>query len=279
MNHRERILPHSDERTPTPGRPSLLSTDQQVEADRNRILSELDGNSGMAGGNSRARRTSNYWIVAIVAVLSLGVGGGVLLGHEGEKQVVLAKTEPLAGPGLMSPPESVDLAYPNYEMGEASPATVLEDMPLVSTPPAALVEEVVTVAAPVPMVESRDAAHVQLVDVSKPVAKRPAKAPLAKNAKKSKAQLAGALPSKKRAEVEPAVVSQGDKDVALLAALVTHSKATQTKRNGGIAAKLKECRASATAKAVAQCRARVCSGSARGEPECKAKAAKIKSGS
>lgn len=282
MNYRERILQHSDERTPTPGRPSLLSSDQQVEADRNRILSELDGVSGSA--NSRARRTSNAWIVAIVAVLTLGVGGAVWLADDSDKQIVVAKSDPLAVPDAMRPPETVDLATPNYEMGESSTAAVLEDMPLVATPPSPPLEPMVLASAPppVPMVVAGDTPPPAAVaaPARAPAATPPAKVTAARAAKKARPQAPAAAPSpKKKAEAEAAAVPQGDKDVALLAALVTHSKSTQTRRNGALAARLKQCKASATVRAAAQCRAKVCAGSARGERECRAGAAKSRPGS
>ena len=75
---------------------------------------------------------------------------------------------------------------------------------------------------------------------------------------------------KKKAVAHPRAVAQTDSDVALLAALVAHSKATQPKRPSGIRAKLLQCKTLGSVAEAEQCRARLCAGSARNSSECKA---------
>jgi hypothetical protein len=76
--------------------------------------------------------------------------------------------------------------------------------------------------------------------------------------------------AKKKPLAHPKAVVQPDSDVALLAALVAHSKATQPKRPTGIGAKLLQCKTLGSVAEAEQCRARLCSGSAKNDSECKA---------
>ena len=74
-------MQHSDERPPTSGRPSLLSLDQQAEADRHRILSSLDNKPGQsAAPSAKSGKGVAVWIAAGVAVLALSAGAVMWLG-------------------------------------------------------------------------------------------------------------------------------------------------------------------------------------------------------
>ena len=89
----------------------------------------------------------------------------------------------------------------------------------------------------------------------------------APDAKVESTEPAEAKPTEaKKAEAKPVVPV--DNDVALLAALVAHSKATQPKTGTGVAAKLKQCKSLESVAEANQCRARICA-SAKGEPACK----------
>lgn len=105
----------------------------------------------------------------------------------------------------------------------------------------------------------------RMVDAGKPPAKRAAQKARQKDAEKHRLAVA---PSKKN-EIHPKASKQIDSDVALLAALVAHSKAYPEKiKPGSTAAKLKQCGKQSSANA-GKCRERVCSGSGKDDLECK----------
>ncbi len=106
----------------------------------------------------------------------------------------------------------------------------------------------------------------RMVEAAKPPVKLAAQKPKQKDTDKHRLAVA---PSKKK-EVHPkASSSQVDSDVALLAALVAHSKAYPEKiKPGSTAAKLKQCGKQSGANA-GKCRERVCNGSGKDDLECK----------
>lgn len=125
-------MQHSDERPTTSGRPSLLSSEQQAEADRHRILSRLDSEPGsVSAGAKKARKGTTAWLLAGVAVLAIGAGSMVWLSNEGEKEIILAGTAPLpstAAPAAALASEPVAAPAP-AEAEEVSTAAILEDVP------------------------------------------------------------------------------------------------------------------------------------------------------
>lgn len=130
-------MQHSDERPPTSGRPSLLSTEQQADADRNRILGTLDGKSGPAPEAMPGKRKYSLLAGALVAVVAIGAGSAVWLSGEGEKEIVLASSAPLpaapapAAPLASEPPPIDPVAQ------DVSTAAILQDMPSADANPAA----------------------------------------------------------------------------------------------------------------------------------------------
>lgn len=267
-------MQHSDERPTTSGRPSLLSAEQQAEADRHRILGGLDNKpAATTAGAEKARRGKMTWLVAGAAVLAMGAGSLVWLSSEGEKEIVLAGTAPL--PSSAAP--AVALASepaPHGAADEVSTAAILEDAPVIATttaPPAdkkAPVDELtMMLEQPHPVAPARVAAKPQAKKVV--VAKAaPAKAP-AKERSTAMASNVEPVIRKKPAVVAAKAQPRQDSDVALLAALVAHAKAVQPKKSGP-AAKLQQCKTLASVSEAEQCRARLCAASAKNESECKA---------
>lgn len=286
-------MQHSDERPPTSGRPSLLSLDQQAEADRHRILSGLESKpASTTAGGEKSRKGMLGLVVAGAVVLALGAGAGLWLVSEGEKEIVMAGTAPL--PATPAPPVALATEPPVVRgtADDVSAAAILEDAPLVATPPqptpdkkqaddelTRMFEQGTPAAKPAAPQETQQAAEsVKPKPVAtasarpakpvRPVAKAAPKKPVVKArpeasnvAPRPRAVPAGA---KKKAEARAVPV---DNDVALLAALVAHSKATQPKSTGA-AAKLRQCKSLDSVAEANQCRARVCAG-AKNEPECK----------
>ena len=275
-------MQHSDDRPTTSGRPSLLSTEQQAEADRHRILSGLDAKpAGTTAGAAKARRGKFAWVAVGAAVLALGAGSMAWLTAEGEKEIVLAGTAPV--PSEAAP--AVALAEPPMvgpKVEEVSTATILDDTPMVASepPPAKPAksgpDELTKLLDPqgAPVVVAKPAPAPVRIAAKPPVKKVVlAKAPT-KAVEKPRVQMAEMAMNvqpvlkKKPAPAKKAVV-QTDTDVALLAALVAHSKAKEPKR-GTPGAKLQQCKTLGSVAEAEQCRARLCAGTAKKESECKA---------
>ena len=274
-------MQHSDDRPTTSGRPSLLSSEQQAEANRHRILSGLDAKpTGTTAGAGKARRSKFTWVFVGAAVLALGAGSIVWLTAEGEKEIVLAGTAPL--PSTAAPAVALAAEPPTAspQPEEVSTATILDDTPMVATPapPAKAAtggpDELTKLLEPggAPLVMDKPAAAPVRVAQKAPV-KRPVVA--AKAAPKPRVQQTEMAMNvqpvlKKKPAVQtkkPAV--QTDTDVALLAALVAHSKAKEPKRSTP-AAKLQQCKALGSVAEAEQCRARLCASTAKKEAQCKA---------
>lgn len=301
-------MQHSDERPPTSGRPSLLSTEQQADADRNRILGTLVGMSGPAPEAMPGKRKYSLLAGALVAVVAIGAGSAVWLSGEGEKEIVLASSAPLpAAPApaapLASEPPPIDPAPQ-----DVSTAAILQDMPSADARPAAapadaapaatdalkpaddlasLLERPAGTAAAAPAlaaVVAGKAAPAPAKPAPRPAAKpAPRKTVTAKAARpkagsasaakkpgqKSAAKTAvAAAPARKKTEARP-TAQQQDTDVTLLAALVAHSKATTPKKAVTPAEKLRQCKTLASVSEADQCRARLCASSAKHEAQCK----------
>ena len=275
-------MQHSDERPTTSGRPSLLSSEQQAEADRHRILGGLDSkHASTSAGAQRARKSTTAWLLAGAAVLAIGAGSMVWLSSEGEKEIILAGTAPLpstAAPAAALASEPVTAPAP-VEADEVSTAAILEDAPVVAKPsPVAAKNQPVDELTK--FLEPKAAPPVRVA--AKPAPKKPvvvakaapAKAALAKPAAKARPQPTAMASNvepviKKKPVVQPKAVVRQDSDVALLAALVAHSKASQPKKSTP-ATKLEQCKTLGSVEKAEQCRARLCAASAKNESECKA---------
>ncbi len=249
----------SDEPFPTPGRPSLLSLDQQAEADRHRILAELDEEEADLKTGPRGMFR---WIAIGGVVAALSMVGGVLLSGEEDKPIVPAVVA--ASPAMQEPAVNATAHRgPGAEVNEGRAAPLLDDEPIMAAPASTpvlplLLDTPTLVAAPVK--------HAVAPERVKPArAIKTAKATPRKKVPKSKPKALKQPRTSGNKQVTVNVPTPGDTEVALLAALVTHSKATQAKN--GVAAKLKQCKS--LVRAVQRtCRMRVCA-AVKGAPECK----------
>ena len=269
-------MQHSDERPTSSGRPSLLSSDQQAEADRHRILSGLDSKpDGTSAGAQKARRGKVTWIAAGVAVLAIGAGSAAWLSGEGEKEIVLAGSAPLPS---MAAPAAALASQPRAatpEADEVSTAAILEDTPSIASKAVPAGAKKAPVDELSKMLEPHPAAPVHVAAKAAPKkAVVLAKAAPPKVAAKAHADMTMTMNVepvlKKKPALHPKEVVQTDSDVALLAALVAHSKASPPKRAAGFAAKLQQCKTLPSVAEAEQCRARLCAGSAKTDGECKA---------
>ncbi len=222
------------------------------------------------------------WIAAGAVMVVLSAGAAMWLMSEGEKEIVLAGSAPLPA----SPAPAVALAT------EAPPVRGTADD--VST---AAILDAGAKPAPVPEKKQADDELTRMFEqgkasapsevkaaaappprpapprVVKPrqVAKAPVKKPVAEVSSPGASNVAPrprVVATKKKPEAPAKAAAPVDSDVALLAALVAHSKATQPKGSSGVGAKLKQCKSHGSVAEANQCRARVCA-SARNEPECK----------
>jgi hypothetical protein len=264
-------LQHSDERPPTSGRPSLLSSEQQAEADRHRILGGFDSKPvGTTAGPEKVRKGKLKWIVAGATVVALGAVSMSWLASEGEKEIILAGTAPL--PSTAAPAA----ALASVDAEEVSTAAILEDTPVLATKAAAVADSKAPVDELSKLLEPQAAPRVAAkAPPKKPVvvAKAAPVKVVAKAAEKPQPMAMNLEPvvSKKKPVATPKAATNADSDVALLAALVAHSKATQApKRSSGPASKLQQCKTLATVAEAEQCRARLCATTAKNESECKA---------
>lgn len=271
-------MQHSDERPTTSGRPSLLSSEQQAEADRHRILGGLDSKpASTSAGARKARKGTTTWLVAGAAVLAIGAGSMVWLSSEGEKEIILAGTAPLpstAAPAAALASEPVVAPAP-VEADEVSTAAILEDAPVVAAKSSPVAAKKQPVDELTKLLEPKAAAPVHVA--AKPAPKKAlavAKAAPAKAAEKARPQPTAMASNvepvlKKKPVAQPKPAVRQDSDVALLAALVAHSKASQPKKSTP-AVKLQQCKTLASVAEAEQCRARLCAASAKNESECKA---------
>jgi hypothetical protein len=237
-----------------PARPSLLTQAQQAEADRNRILTTLEG--GNTGSPVRARRGSLALRggMGAVAALLLLLAAGVWLGQRGERAgddaAPLSLPAATAAPAAVAPPAvaSIHDEAPQQSLSEMldAGATATAATAAARNARAAHPDDVLSKALETP--SPPPAAVKPAVKAPRPAAKKPpVKGPAATPAR--------------RAE---------DSDVALLSALLAHAQAAPTpkKTASGLRTQLRQCAALERDAAVA-CRARACQGHAD-NAQCKA---------
>lgn len=206
-----------------------------------------------SAGTSRGGKYK--WFVVGAVVLALSAGAGAWLSSESEKAIVLASTAP--GPATDVPAA----ALPPAPMA-VSTAAILEEVPIIS-----------------PGEKSYGDDEIQLLSTgaqepgdsfAAPAGKKHfavKHAPVKMRTKMRPTQIAAA-PGKIRFGSGPKAVAP-DSDVALLAAMVEHSKAIQPKRSPA-AIKLGQCKTLRSVADAERCRARLCAGTAKYETECKA---------
>lgn len=249
----------NDERPPTPGRPSLHPSDQQADPDRLQVIGKSDGKDDIES-YPRSGFGKFAWTVTAALLLALAAAGVLWSGEGGEKQIVLAEVAPSAA----EPPMFTETDLAAAEADYASSVAVLEDDP---------------VSAPIPVPEEAKApAKVQDLKLLTP--KREARPAAAKvKSAKPKVTKAAVRPHKKPASkttarrkpetVRTVTAPPADNDVALLSALMAHSKATAPAAPVAPEMNFKQCKALKKASEVSRCIARLCSGSAKGNPQCR----------
>lgn len=238
-----------DDRRLASGRPSLLSTEQQAEADRNRILSKLDGKpEAKVASHGKAA-----WLAVGAAVVSLCAGAALWGAYDTPADVAqagAAPTEPVQAPVVTAAPAAAP-AEP-----EVSAAAILDEV--AGAAGTESLQDMLDAPAPAKPAEQDELtqllAAAPAAAVHAPATKTPPKPRAEKVAHKP-------APRKKNAAAPAKPVRQADSDVALLAALVAHSKAPQART-------LKQCKQLGGAEAE-QCRARLCASSAKNEADCK----------
>jgi len=285
-------LHDSSERRPGAGRPSLLSADQAPKQEDRSILSQLDGRSTPARAASAPARHDHRQrgvraAVFAIAIAGIGTLGWLALGsvNESADASLAAAHAPARVPPMAAPVQAAaatSAPTPALEAISQAPAaaTIQDDLTAAldapntsqpSTAPAAQADRHdlaslldAPAAAPAPTLKLAQAAPGKATGTTKPAADKPARtdkarAPAAKPKVAQKPAAQKPAPVKKPA---PAV----DSDVAILAALLAHTKAPEA---GSPEEIYKRCATNATAAEVQRCRVRVCQGSAKGAAECK----------
>lgn len=249
----------NDEHRPTPGRPSPDSPEQKVEVDRLRLLGANEDKDDL-DSYPKSGFGKLSWAVTCALLLALAAGGVLWSGEEGAKQIVLAGTEPPPAELPTLAEEDPTEADPTY----GSNVIVLQEEPAVELKPAP-----VEVKAPV---AARELKLLPQKPAVKPaVAKnKPATLKTVKTVQRTKPSAKSSTRRKSEAvRTVAAPVPAPDKDVALLSALMEHSKATAQPKPSALALSLKQCRALKKATEARRCIAKLCSGSAKGKSECR----------
>lgn len=250
-----------------PGRPSLISSGQPAEPERQRILSALDGTpAAPAPGAAPARRPRTLlWGGIGVGAVALAAGAFALLdreeGREAGGQVAAApRTAPAPAVAALPAPAAPTAAAPVEAPAVVHNAPEPVPEPAPEPAPANPLAEMAS-AQPAPAPASHADQLKAALEKPQPEAHREHKAErvaaLAKPAHDKPKEKARA-PAKPRAP---------DSDVTLLAALMAHIQPANRKATP--AEQLKVCK-QYNAAGEEQCRARLCAGVARDEPACKA---------
>ncbi|MGK5052784.1 hypothetical protein [Janthinobacterium sp. RB2P8] len=239
-----------------PARPSLLTQAQQAEADRNRILTTLEGGNTGSSARSRRGRPSLRGGMGAAAALLLLLAAGVWLGQSAERagdddglaapvSLPVATAEPAA---VEAPPAAASI-HDEAPSGAAVPQQSLSDM-LDAGAAATAAASNASAARPGDVLSKALETPSPPAAASKPVSKQVARA-ARPAAKKTPAKVPAATPAR-RAE---------DSDIALLSALLAHAQAAPApkKTAAGLRAQLRQCAALKRDAAVA-CHARACQG-------------------
>lgn len=252
----------SDEVPTGAGRPSLLSAAQQAEADKSRILSNLQRTPAVASVRTRGRRMA-LWGGAGLGVLAV-VGAAVAwLAADGEEEMA-GKIEAVPVSTTVASAAAASTA------AASAPATIHDEV--VIEPHTSLKD----------MLNAAPASdkHMSLKDMlsAKPSPKADAGV-LSKALESPSAttHIAAQAPAKAASKPEPHAHSkpvQGkraepDSDVTLLAALVAHEQAHPSTKKGP-PLPLKACRQLNGAEAAEDCRLRACAKRPKTDPECRA---------
>lgn len=253
-----------DDSRPDSRRPSLLSADQSATADAHSILNQLDGKSGAA--KPAASPHTGRWLAGggvLVAAL-----GGLGLAWIYQAPVRHATELRLADAAPPPPQVAAPVSRPAPVVEPVSAATILDAAPM--DVPGAGEKTLQQALGAVPADGGPKGELVALLDkpseapaVAKAAPKKKAEPVKTASKEKKAAPKAVAAKSKPVRRTEPAA----DSDVALLAALLAHSKTTRAHEAEQEA--FRRCAALPSRSEAQRCRTRLCEGSAKGAPECK----------
>ncbi|MCU6499141.1 hypothetical protein LPN04_15190 [Rugamonas sp. A1-17] len=272
-------MQRQDDRPSKGGRPSLLSSEQQVEAERQRILNTLDSKPKAAAPAKAATKPAGkrsgllVWGAAGAGVLAI-VGGTLFWMSNTPDEDSL----PLAVAAAPAAPVTPAAAPPVPAESEVSTAAILEDA-AASSPSAegklpSLKEMLVAPAKPASgrdelkqALEQPQAKPQQVAKAEhKPVHKAERKAEHKPERKPDNVKLAQKAQAKEKEKEK----SKPDNDVTLITALMAHLQTRPpVKKTSTPADQLKTCK-QYNAAGEEQCRARLCAADAKKEPECKA---------
>ena len=272
-------MQRQDDRPSKGGRPSLLSSEQQAEAERQRILSTLDSKPAAAApakaaGKPPGKRSGLLvWGAAGAGVLAIVGGTLVWMSNTPDEDSL-----PLAVAATQAPPAA---AVPASTESEVSTAAILEDSASANSAAEgklpSLKEMLTAPAKPASGTDElkkaleRPQAKPQLVAKAehkpehKADHKAERKAEHKPERKADNAKLAQKAPAKEKDKGK-----QSDNDVTLITALMAHLQTRPpVKKTSTPADQLKTCK-QYNAAGEEQCRARLCAADAKKEPECKA---------
>jgi len=262
------------------GRPSLLSPEQQAEAERHRILGTLDGQSA-AAAPAKAKGRGLWWGAAGLGVIAVAAGALAWSGAESDdKALASADSAAKAAPKAVPQPSTPIVAAASEPAApqaapEVSTAAILNDVP----PPDGKLPSMKEMLG-APSASSAPASGSPPGDLAQAL-ERPSAAPQRQAAHKAEhkpahasetprlAQKAAPEHKAKLAEKPKYKPTPQDNDVTLLAALMAHMQTPAGRKADGPAAQLRQCKLQ-NAAGEEQCRARLCAGVAKNEAECKA---------
>ena len=276
-------MQRQDDRPSKGGRPSLLSSEQQAEAERSRILSTLDSKPAApaaAGVPGQAKGSGRLVVWGVVGMGALAAVGGVLAWMSNTPDVDSLPVVADAAPAKPAVAAAAPAAAPAE--AEVSTAAILEETTAAVSPPAEgklpslkdmLAEppkpksghDELTQALERPQPKAAQLAKVERKPEHKPEHKPERKAESKPERKSDNVKLAQkAVPAKDKAPGKPA-----DNDVTLISALMAHLQTRPpVKKTSTPADQLKTCK-QYNAAGEEQCRARLCAAEAKKEPECK----------
>jgi hypothetical protein len=291
----EAVLHESTERRPSAGRPSLLSSDQSTGPDNERVLSRLDGHAAPARPHSvsvasvasvPAGRRGVRLALSALAVAAAGVLGWLALGDAAapdHASPAVAQAQPPAravglvavpmgaaavaaasASGTGGAPLAAPLAAPAAQSGTAA---VQDELSNAFGSSASSSASAAPSRTPPAKTDKQDLAS--LLDKPVPDAASHKKAAKKKPApdKAARAHKPGAQARPKPMHKQaPADASAADNDVALLAALLAHTKPAAA---APVEEALKRCATHAGAAESQRCRARACRGEAKDTAACK----------
>ncbi|MYN18376.1 hypothetical protein GTP81_16620 [Rugamonas sp. FT107W] len=275
-------MQRQDDRPPKGGRPSLLSSEQQAEAERQRILSTLDSKPAAAApakaaGKPPGKRSGLLvWGAAGAGVLAIVGGTLVWMSNTPDEDSL-----PPAVAATPAPQPAPAAATPASTESEVSTAAILEDATSANSAAEgklpSLKEMLTAPAKPAsgsdelkqalerPQAKSQQVAKVEHKPEHKTDRKAERKAEHKPERKADNARLAQKAPAKEKEKGK-----LPDNDVTLITALMAHLQTRPpVKKTSTPAEQLKTCK-QYNAAGEEQCRARLCAADAKKEPECKA---------